>query len=299
MIKPPYLKPGDTIGIVAPARKVSIGDIEIAIEIIKQQGYKVLLSDNLFGNYHQYSGTAEQRTNDFQQMLDNSNVKAIIAARGGYGSVQLIEGLNWNNFINNPKWIIGYSDITVFHSYINNILNIESIHGTMPINMKSAQSESVTSLFNLATGKTNNIVLTPHELNITGNCKGKLIGGNLSILYSLTGTSLLQNLEGCILFIEDLDEYLYHIDRIMMNLKLSGILRSIKGLVVGGMSDMNDNTIPFGFSAEQTIHNIGRELNIPICFGLQSGHVEPNIALNMGREISLNVSESQSIISYE
>lgn len=298
-MKPPYLKKGDSIGIVAPARKVSESEMLPSIEILTNQGFNVVCGNNLFSEYNQYSGTVAQRTDDFQQMLDNPDIKAIIAARGGYGSVQLLENLDWSGFIEKPKWIIGYSDITVFHCYVNNVLNTQTIHGTMPINMAKAEAITLESLFGLLSDKPSEIIVDPNSLNIYGDCQGELFGGNLSILYSLTGTELLQSIDGKILFIEDLDEYLYHIDRMMMNLKLAGVLSKIKGIIVGGMNDMNDNTIPFGLTAEQTIYNIAKEFNIPVCFGLSAGHCEPNIALVLGDKVSLTVSEKGSKIVYE
>ena len=207
---PSSLKKGDTIGIVSSARKISLQEIQPAIDIIKKKEYQVVLGKNLFNEDNQFSGTISERTEDLQKMLDDKNIKAILFARGGYGTIQIIPFLQFDKFKQNPKWLIGYSDITTLHSYIHQQFNIPTLHATMPINFSDYDSESepITSLFNVLEGRKNSYQIPSHPLNRIGETKGIIVGGNLSILYSLRGTSADIDTNNKILFIEDLDEYI-------------------------------------------------------------------------------------------
>ena len=293
MTIPSYLKKGDKIGIVACARKISKKELQPAIDILKGWGLEVVLSKNLFNSYHQFSGTDEQRTEDLQTMLDDASVKAVISARGGYGTVRIIDNLDFTTFKKNSKWIVGYSDITVLHSHIHNF-GIETIHATMLVNFEKNEEAAETlrkSLF----GEIINYEFQSHSLNRKGIAEGLLVGGNLSLLYALTGSDSDINTKGKILFIEDLDEYLYHVDRMMMNLKRSGKLNELAGLVVGGMTDMKDNAVPYGKSAEEIILDAVKEYNYPVCFNFPAGHIERNLALYFGRNYALNVGEKSTL----
>lgn len=288
MVTPPYLKSGDRIAIVATARKVKPAEMEVAISILRSWGLQVVTGPHLFGSANQYSGTDEERTSDLQMMLDDTDIKAILCARGGYGTVRIIDSLNFSTFEQHPKWIVGYSDITVLHSHIQMQFGIETLHATMPINFPDEGTEAaIESLRRALFGEMIEYNVGNHPLNISGNATGVLTGGNLSILYSLTGTPSDIQTQGKILFIEDLDEYLYHIDRMMINLKRSGKLSGIRGLVVGGLSKMNDNAVPFGKQAEQIIAEYAQEAGIPVCFNFPAGHIADNRALIMGREVQL------------
>lgn len=290
MRTPPYLKSGDKVAIVAPARKVSPLEMDFAISTIQSWGLQVVTGNHLFGSFNQFSGTDEERTEDFQAMLDNPEVKAIFCARGGYGTVRIIDRLNFSFFEQHPKWIIGYSDITVLHSHIHSHFGIETIHALMPINFADADNkEALLALKKALFGESLQYTIPSHALNSTGSATGTLTGGNLSILYALSGTASELQADEKILFIEDLDEYLYHIDRMMQNLKRSGKLNQIKAIVVGGMTKMNDNAIAFGKTAEQIVAEYAHEAGIPICFGFPAGHLNDNRALIMGREIQLNI----------
>jgi muramoyltetrapeptide carboxypeptidase len=290
MITPPYLKPGDKIAIVAPARKVTAAEMDLSISTFRSWGLQVVTGKHLFGMSNQYSGTDEERTDDLQTMLDDKEVKAIICARGGYGTVRIIDRLNFDAFQQHPKWIVGYSDVTVLHSHIQTQFGIETLHAIMPINFPDEDTEkAVESLRKALFGETLEYGFTAHPLNRSGNVSGVLTGGNLSILYSLNGTPSDIETTDKILFIEDLDEYLYHIDRMMINLKRGGKLLGIKGLIVGGLNKMNDNTIPFGKNAEQIISEYAQEAGIPVCFHFPAGHIPDNRALIMGREVQLNI----------
>lgn len=299
-ITPSPLKPGDCIGIIAPARKVLQQEVQPAIRYFTSKGFMVKTAPHLFAGFHQFAGTDEQRAHDLMEMIEDKTVKAILCARGGYGSIRLLDHVNFRKLQQNPKWIIGYSDITVFHSLLNGWYGIETIHGPMPFNFPtdSLSNESIDSLLKVLMGEIPQYSTQPHPLNRTGKAEGTLVGGNLSIIYGLLGTNADINPQGKILFIEDLDEYLYHVDRMMMSLKHSGKLKEISGLIVGGLSEMKDNHIPFGLSAHEIVANALKEYNIPICFNFPAGHVEPNLSLIMGRRISLEVNSNGASVVF-
>jgi len=290
-IIPPFLKKGDEIRIISTARKISRKELDPAVGFLKSNDYKVSFGQNLFKQSHQFAGTDTVRANDLQKALDDSNVKAIWLARGGYGTHRVIEKINLNGFKKHPKWIVGYSDITVLHAFIYSQTGVATLHATMPVNYLNQTSESFTKMLEVLRGEKINYQLDPHRYNRIGEAKGTLIGGNLSIIYSLTGTKYLELPQNSILFIEDLDEYLYHIDRMMMNLKLSGVLDQISGLIIGGMSDMNDNTVPYGKSAEEIIRDHTRDYIFPVAFGFPAGHIKANLPLVLGTETILTVTE--------
>jgi muramoyltetrapeptide carboxypeptidase len=293
-IRPLFLKAGDTIGLVAPARKVSAEELAPAIKILESWSLKVKLAKNIYAIENQYAGSDEQRVADYQSMLNDSEVKAIIAARGGYGSVRIIDALDFMAFKKQPKWIAGYSDVTVMHSHIHTHLGIETLHSTMPISFNK-DAESLDLLRKALFGEEINYTIPAHIYNRKGEGKGILVGGNLSLLYALAATPSDIDTKGKILFLEDLDEYLYHIDRMMMQLKRSGKLAGLKGIIVGGFSEMKDNTVPFGKTAEEIILDAVKEYNYPVCFGFPAGHTEKNYPLYLGRDIELSVKEKTSL----
>jgi len=298
MNTPPTLKPGDTIGLVSTARKITPEELQPAIDCLTDLGYKIVLAPNLCNQLNQFAGTDAQRTADFQWMIEQPEIKAILCTRGGYGTVRIIDSIDFSPLLRNPKWICGYSDVTVLHAHLNK-LGIQSLHCTMPINFPTNGSvnESVKSMLGILQGSPLNYELPSQPLNRLGKSVGEMVGGNLSILYSIQGSVSALDTEGKILFLEDLDEYIYHIDRMMMNLKRSGKLSKLTGLIVGGMTDMHDNTVPFGKTAEEIIHDAVYEFDYPVCFGFPAGHIDPNLALPMGGDISLTVSENKSTIT--
>ena len=300
MIRPPFLKKGDTIGIAATARKISEAELMPAITKFREWGFQVLLSEALYAEDHQFAGTDQQRLSGFQKLLDNNTVKAIIIARGGYGTVRLIDEIDFTSFKKNPKWIIGYSDVTVLHSHIHQNFGIETIHATMPLNFPKNNNESIalSSLYNALTNNNIEYIINPLSTEKTGETTGILTGGNLSLLYALSGTVSDIYTNGKILFLEDIDEYLYHIDRMILQLKRCGKLKNLAGLIVGGMTDMKDNQIPFGKNAYEIIADAVKEYDYPVCFGFPAGHIEDNRALILGRKISLAVTEKTSIIQF-
>ena len=292
---PPFLKRGDQIGIVATARKIGREEIQTAIDIFNKWGLEVVLGNNLFKEHHQFSGTDQERISDIQTMFDHESVKAIISARGGYGTIRIIDQIDFSEFRKKPKWMVGYSDITVLHSHIHQNFGIATIHATMPISF-SKDAESLESLRKALFGESISYSFPEHPLNRKGSCEGILVGGNLSLLYALTGSDSDIDTKRKILFIEDLDEYLYHIDRMMINLKRSGKLAQLAGLVVGGMTDMKDNTIPFGKAAEEIILEAVSEYNYPVCFSFPAGHANKNVALMLGQKAKLNVSKTTELV---
>jgi muramoyltetrapeptide carboxypeptidase len=296
MIVPSYLKKGDAVAIIATARKVSKEEIDPALVFFQSLGLSVVLGKHLFESNNQYAGNDSQRTKDLQWALNNPDIKAIVIARGGYGSVRLIEHTDLTEFKKYPKWVVGYSDVTVLHNAIHNA-GIATIHATMPLNF--AKSEAATkSMADALFGNLKQTDIEGNYSNKSGTATGELVGGNLSLLYALSGTPYDLNTKDKILFIEDLDEYLYHIDRMMMQLKLSGKLKHLKGLIVGGMTDMKDNAIPFGKLPEEIILDAVKDYNYPVCFDFPAGHIDHNLAMYFGRNVELRVSEDGSQLNY-
>ena len=294
LITPSYLKSGDCIGIIAPARKISAEELEPAIKILESWGLRVKLGKHIYSTYNQFAGTDEERCADLRAMLNDTEVKAVIAARGGYGEVRIIDMLDFSEFKKYPKWIVGYSDVTVLHNHIHSHTGIETLHATMPINFNK-DLESTDLLKKALFGESLSYRFDSNKQNRQGEANGVLVGGNLSLLYALAATPSDIDTKGKILFLEDLDEYLYHIDRMMMQLKRSGKLSGLKGLVIGSFSEMKDNTVPYGKTAEQIILEAVSEYNYPVCFDFPAGHGNKNYPLYFGREVQLSVKEKTSL----
>jgi muramoyltetrapeptide carboxypeptidase len=291
MNKIPYLKPNDKIAIVATARKISAQELAFAVETFKKWGLQSVLSKNIFATENQFAGTDAQRAEDMQWAIDDDSIKAILIARGGYGTVRIVDLINFEKLKTNPKLLIGFSDVTVLHSHIHTHIGIPTLHATMPINF-SKNADAVETLRKCLFGEEISYSFESNILNKKGETKGVLIGGNLSLLYALSGTESDIDTKGKILFLEDLDEYLYHIDRMMLNLKRSGKLEHLAGLVIGGFTDMKDNAILFGKNAQEIILDAVKEYNFPVCFNFPAGHIDRNLALFFGKEVNLKVSET-------
>ena len=298
MICPPFLKKGDKIAIVASARKISKAELDPSFKIIKSYGFEILYSDLLFSEDNQFAGSDNIRAKELQQMLDDNSVKAIFFVRGGYGSVRIVDKLDFTNFVLNPKWLVGYSDITVFHNHVVRNFGIQTLHASMPINFKDNTKLALDSLFDVLYGRLPFYEFSSHSLNNLGKINGELVGGNLSVLYSLLGSNSFPKTDGKILFLEDLDEYLYHIDRMMMGLKRAGKLSNLAGLLIGGMTQMNDNTIPFGKTAEEIIFDAVSEYGYPVSFNFPSGHIDNNMALVMGGMVTISISDLLSFLKF-
>lgn len=299
MILPPHLKKGDTVAIVATARKVTVAELQPAVTLLTKWGLHVVFGATIGAEADQYAGDDALRSNDFQQALNNKNIQAIWCARGGYGTIRIIDSLDFSGFAAHPKWIVGYSDVTVLHAHIHT-LGIATLHAQMPLEIEIRSEQTARSIKNVLFGNKHAISMASEGIsfNRTGTANGVVVGGNLSVLYSLIGSDSALDTRNKILFIEDLDEMLYHIDRMMVNLKRSGMLKELKGLIVGGMTDMRDNRIPFGKSAEQSIWEAVQEYDYPVCFYFPAGHIHDNRALIMGQEATLEVTPSQVSLTY-
>lgn len=291
MIRPQHLRKGDTIGITAPAGCLSESEIMPAVEIIRSWDLNVVFGRHLYSNRNSFAGTDNQRASDFQRMLNDPGIRAIICARGGYGTIRIIDKLRFGNFLQQPKWIVGYSDITVLHAFMQQCLGTESLHGAMPrfVPPQLPDISSLESLRSVLFGETSEYILRPHHLNMQGQATGILVGGNLSVLYSLSGTCYDIDTRGKILFIEDLNEYLYHIDRMIMNMKIRGRLAGLQALIVGGMSDMKKSSSGFRKPAYDIIRDAVAGYGYPVMFGFPAGHGYPNMSLPLGREMHLTV----------
>lgn len=298
MITPPFLQKGDTIAIVSTARKNIDDNLKPTIDLLEGWGLKVKIGNTIGLDYYQLAGTDEQRAADFQEQMDNPNIKAIWCVRGGYGTVKIIDKLDFTKFKQHPKWIIGFSDVTVLHSHLNR-MGIESLHAIMPVSVARATDDAKNSLCAALFNDTLAYTLECDALNHNGKAKGELVGGNLSILYSLLGSPSAIDCNDKILFIEDLDEYLYHFDRMMTNLKRNGCLTSLKGIIVGAMTEMKDNEIPWGRNALEIIEDTVKGLNIPIIYNFPAGHIRDNRTLIFGRQVSMEVNEKESKVIFE
>ena len=280
MKTPNYLKKGSKIALVAPARKIGRDEISAAVKWIEEKGFVAVYDDRLFAEYHQLAGDDDFRASVLQDYLDRDDIDAILCVRGGYGTIRIVDKLDFTKFAKHPKWIVGYSDVTVLHAKMQQ-LGYQSIHGTMAINFEKNTKEALESLFNALTGKWN-AVETRHGTSLQSFDNVPIVGGNLSVLYSMLGSDLFPETDGKILFIEDLDEYLYHIDRMMMGLKRAGKLANLKALMVGAFSDMHDNSIPFGMTAKEIIYEKVKEYGYPIIWDYPAGHVDNNLAVVLG-----------------
>ena len=295
MISPPKLKRGDRIGIVSTARSISESEIAPALQQIEAWGLVPVTGKHLFKKYHQFAGTDEQRKEDLQNFLDDDNISAILCARGGYGTIRIIDDINFDSFLSKPKWVGGYSDVTVLLNRIN-LLGVEALHCSMPVNFKTNSSGAIESLRKGLFGEHLGYSFPTHDFNQSGTAEGELTGGNLSMLYSQTGSPTAIDTSNKILFLEDLDEYLYHVDRMMYNLRRNDYLNDASALLIGGMSDMNDNSVPFGFSAEEIIRDHLNGQEYPRAFGFPAGHLDNNNCLIFGRNAMLTVGAGCELI---
>jgi len=295
MYQPASLKPGDTIGLICPARKIDPEAVRPAIDFLEQAGFRVKTGESVGAAWHQYAGDDQLRRKDLQRMLDDPQVTAILSCRGGYGTVRIIDDIHYGNFLEKPKWVAGYSDVTALHSHLNHVMGIATIHSTMPVNFSANTPEALQSLLDVLTGKRVHYEWSAHPLNRKGTMSGEIVGGNLSILYSLLGTKTLLHTTGKILFLEDLDEYLYHVDRMMIALKRAGKLQGLSGMIIGGMTDMKDNAVPYGKTAEEIILEHAEEYNFPVCFGFPAGHIDDNRAIRLGISATITAGEERSV----
>jgi muramoyltetrapeptide carboxypeptidase len=301
MIKlPPYLKKGDTIAITCPAGFMLKEKAQTCIDTLQQWGLHVMVGNTLGSNSTNYfSGSDEERLNELQAMLDDKSINAILCGRGGYGVGRIIDQLDFTRFKKNPKWIIGYSDITVLHAHIFTNLKIATLHSPMAaaFNDGVAGEPYIQSIKKALFGKPTNYKCVAHPFNHTGEATGELVGGNLSLLAHLTGTKSDINTHNKILFIEDVGEYIYSIDRMLYQLKRSGKLSKLKGLIIGGFTEMKDTERPFGKTVYEVIYELVKEYQYPICFQFPVGHCTENYALKVGGTYQLKVGKKSVVLS--
>ena len=290
----PYLKEGSKIGIAAPARMVKPEEMEYAIHWLEANGFVPMYDDRLFASHHIFAGDDNFRAAVFQEYLDNENIDAIWIARGGYGSIRIIDKLDFTHFLQHPKWIIGFSDGTVLHGKLSR-LGVPSLHAAMPFYFANKTPEAKQSLFNALMGKALHYEIEPQPENRNGEMEGEIVGGNLSVLYGMIGSDTFPELDGKILFIEEVDEYIYHIDRMMRGLKRAGKLANLKGLIVGGLTQIHDNSHPFGQTAEEVIAEAVSEYNYPVCFDFPAGHFDDNRPLFFGLKSRMEVTSEKSV----
>ena len=277
----PYLKQGSKIAIAAPARRVKPEEMEYAIRWLREKGFVPVYDDRLYAGHHIFAGDDDFRAAVFQEYLDNKDISAIWIARGGYGSIRIIDKLDFTRFLEHPKWIVGFSDATVLHGKLSR-LGVPSLHASMPFYFANKTPEAKQSLFDALTGQALHYEFPTHPQNRVGQMEGEIVGGNLSVLYGMMGSPTFPDLEDKILFIEEVDEYIYHIDRMMRALKRAGKLEHLKGLVVGGLTQIHDNSHPFGQSVEEVIAEVVSEYDYPLCFGFPAGHFDDNRAMFFG-----------------
>ena len=296
---PPYLKKGDIIGITCPASYLTAANADKCIETLQQWGFEVMVGKTLGSKSKNYfSASDEDRANELQAMLDDKSIKAIIFGRGGYGMGRIIDKLNFSKFKKNPKWIIGFSDITLLHCHLYGHHKISSIHGPMAIgfNKEKSNAESIDSLHKLLIGKKFNYNCKFHKNNRVGTVKGKLIGGNLALLVNAIGTASDFETKNKIFFIEDVGEYLYAIDRMFYQLKRSGKLNKLAGLIIGGFTDMKDTERPFGKTLENMIKELVEEFDYPVCFHFPISHGKENVAVKIGVEYELKITATKTTL---
>lgn len=300
MIIPPFLKKGDKAGILSTARKITKKQIRPAVNMLESWGLKVITGRTTGLSHHQYAGNDGQRAGDLQTMLDDPEIRLIWCAKGGYGTVRIIDRINFQTFLKNPKWIAGYSDVTVLHAHLNNHFNVATIHSPMAgeIAQKGSPTDAIRSFRNAIFGKPERYVFPPSKENQGGTTEGVLVGGNLSILYNLQCSSSDFSPAGKILFLEEVDEYLYHIDRMLWSLKRSGKLDRLSGMVVGGMTEMNDNEVPFGKQAREILKEHLEPLSIPVCYDFPSGHLKDNRSFYLGVKSRLTCTPKKSRVEF-
>ena len=302
LIKPKNLKIGDTISIIAPSGVLKDYDEYMykSISLMESWGLNVVLGSNIYDSYGHFSSSDANRQKDFQNAIDDNKIKAIWCARGGYGTMRIIDKINYDNLLKHPKWVIGYSDITAIHNDIHN-LGVESLHGVMSKSLEdiSVDDESIKKLKDIIFGKGElHYVIESNKYNITGEASGKLVGGNLTLLQSLLESKSSIDTTNKIIFIEEVGEYLYHIDRMLHSLKRADYFSKCSGLIVGDFTDIRKNETKFGKNLYEIINEIVKEYNFPVIYGFPAGHGQKNLPLIFGRNVEINVSKNKSEIRF-
>ena len=289
----PYLKSGSKVAIVAPARKVTPNQMQFAINWLKEKEFVPIFDDRLYAIDHIFAGNDDFRAAVLQEYLDDESIDAIWFARAGYGCIRIIDKLDFTKFLQHPKWIVGFSDATVFHGKLSR-LDCPSVHASMPFFLEDKTPEALQSLYDALTGKTLQYEIPAYPLNRFGEVEGKIVGGNLSVLYGMISSNTFPETEGNILFIEEVDEYIYHIDRMMRALKRAGKLEHLKALIVGGLTQIHDNPDPFGMTVEEVIADVVKDYDYPLCFGFPAGHFSDNRTIKMGQKVKILISSERN-----
>lgn len=294
MIRPDFLQKSDTISLLSPAGKLTAEQVLPTVELLKSWGLHVKISAHSFSEHYRFAGTDEERLADLQSALDDENCKAILCNRGGYGSLRVIDKLNFTKFLQYPKWLVGFSDITVFHSYFNRVLRCETLHAPMPVNLSQndVPSETVENFRKALFGKELHYEIPSNPLNKLGTAQGELIGGNLATLFNIISTDFAYDFNGKILFLEDIGEPIHKIDQMFLALRLSGKLANLKGLILGGFTEIDDDP-KFGKTVQEIIAEITSSYDFPVIFDFPAGHIDHNYSLFIGREAKINVSDKQ------
>ncbi|MGM5469279.1 S66 peptidase family protein [Flavobacteriaceae bacterium LMO-SS05] len=303
LIQPPYLKAGDTVAIVAPSGilKGKTGEIDQAIALLKSWGLHAVVGKHVFSQANHFAGTDDERCEDFQKAMDDPTISAIWCARGGYGTVRILDKLNFSKFRTHPKWVIGYSDITALHNQVHNE-GFESLHAMMCVSLSEDNKgleETIGTFKNAIFGKPLSYTLKGSELNRTGSVTAPLVGGNLTMLHTMLGSKTSIDTSGKILFFEEVGEYAYHIDRMLQSLKRAGYFDHCKGVIVGDMSKVRKNTTPWGTSVEQLILDALSDYNFPIAFNMHAGHENDNRAMILGRTVELKVGKDKTLLKFQ
>jgi muramoyltetrapeptide carboxypeptidase len=295
--RPAFLKKNDQVAVVATAKNFPAAQLDTGLSMLESWGLKLRLGKNIYKEHHQFAGTDKERLKDLQQALDNKNIKAVFCARGGYGTNRIIDEIDLKQFRQNPKWVIGYSDVTVLHCLLQNE-GFQSIHSTMPLLFGKDSPASVESLRKILFGEDIQYEIQTDPFNRKGKAEGILIGGNLSILQSMIGTPTDFDTRKRILLLEDIDEYLYRLDRMMIHLKRAGKLKNLSGLVVGHLTDMKDNDTAFGKTAKEIVLESVRDYKFPVCFNFPAGHEKENMALSLGAKINLKIGKEKTHLGF-
>ncbi|WP_412559710.1 S66 peptidase family protein [Winogradskyella sp. MIT101101] len=303
LIRPPYLKAGDTVAIVAPSGILKNREREVqqAVDLLKSWGLHSVVGKHVFSKADHFAGTDDERCEDLQRAMDDPKISAIWCARGGYGTVRILDKLNYSKFKKNPKWVIGYSDITALHNQLHNE-GYESLHALMCVSLTKDLEDvknSIETFKSALFGNPTNYILEGSEYNRNGEASGQLVGGNLTILHTMLGSKESIDTSGKILFIEEIGEYKYHIDRMLQSMKRAGYFDNLKGLVVGDMSKLRKNTTLWGTSVEQLVLDALKEYDFPIAFNMPAGHEKDNRALVLGRAVELKVDKKESTLTFE
>ncbi|RYU89416.1 LD-carboxypeptidase [Mucilaginibacter terrigena] len=293
----PYLKRGDKVAITCPAKKLPIPMTD-AVNLLTSWGLEVVLGKTVNASYHQFAGDDALRAADLQRFIDDDTIKAIICARGGYGTIRMVDRVDFSRLQTNPKWLVGFSDITLLHSHVIANYNLPCIHGQMPLNIPDASAYSLETLRKALFGEVLSYRIKPNLLNRQGECSGILIGGNLSLLLAVNNSVSDMDYTGSILFIEDVGEYLYAVDRMLRALKRAGKMKNLAGLIVGAFTDLKDNDIPFGQTLPELVMDVVAEYGYPVCFDFPAGHVSNNCSLILGKTLHLSVQTDEVNMSY-